>query len=260
MTTQIKDSLHSIPDSSLREAFEQANLSIAADSPLRELLRKAKSLTPAECYQAFLNSEYVPAEMREKLKTKSLTPAECYDALLGLASFIGSVKEEVKKIESQQEGASEDPDYFANANVRVYGMVGLWSLTNAQMRNIDAIQDVQASLMSLQVSVETLASDWSNYWIGILETDDAKVQFDADPNNNKSWTDQQRATAVSADTNQYNYDATQMQTFSSFYSAQNNLLSNGVANAGQALSVDGSTIQEVVMTVMNALAQILGSI
>ncbi len=156
----------------------------------------------------------------------------------------------------------------AFADVRTYGMAGLFSLTNAEMRNIDSVQDVQQSLMNLQETVELLASDWSNYWTAVLQTDNDKVQYDADPDNHDDkhdpdggkWTDQQRATAVSADTNQYNNDSTQMQTWSTYWSSQGNLLSNGVTNIGQNLSIDGSTIQEVVMTIMNALSQILGSI
>lgn len=145
-------------------------------------------------------------------------------------------------------------------DVRAYGLVGLWSLTNAEMRNISNTQDVQQSLMDLEQVVETLSTNWSNYWTGKLQTDENTVQDYADPTHHTDWSDQKRAAEVSAATSQYNFDSTNMQTFGSFFSSLNNLLSNGVSNAGQNLSTDGSTIQQVVMKIMDSLSQLLGSV
>ena len=144
------------------------------------------------------------------------------------------------------------------SDVRTYGLVGLWSLTNAEMRNISNTQDVQQSLMDLEQTVETLSTNWSNYWTGKLTTDENKVQTDS--KNPDGWSDQRLAAEISADTSQYNFHSTNMQTFGSFFSSLNNLLSNGVSNAGQNLSTDGSTIQQVVMKIMDALSQLLGSV
>ena len=138
--------------------------------------------------------------------------------------------------------------------VRTYGMVGMWSLTNAEMRNISSTMDVQQSLMNLELGVEDISVAFSNLFLKILQTDQQAVQ------NATGATPQDKANNINVATNKYNEDSTVMQTFSSTFSSENNLLSNGLSNVGQNLSTDGATVQQVVMKLMDSLSQLLGQI
>jgi len=213
-------------------------------------------------------SRKMAATLSARSEIKNPAKADPVQALQGkIASFkklVASTPISAKEADTVlqvffEEAKGLTPTHLAKGpfgHVRTYGMVGLWSLSAAEMRNISSTMDVQQSLMSLEESVESLSVVWSNEYTKMLAADEAAVQAAA----NAPGSPQDRANAVNVATSKYNFDSTNMSTTNSNFSSQNNLLSNGVSNAGQNLSTDGATIQQVVMKLMDSLSQLIGQI
>lgn len=142
-------------------------------------------------------------------------------------------------------------------DVVIYSAVGLWAMANAEMNNVAATQDCQYGSMSLEEAIETAAANWSSSWTTQMNDEETAIQKYIAPGGHGGDDEQEQSMKVNAMTSQFNMYNTDMQTFGTFCSSMNNVVSNGVTQEGQNVSVDTSNITQSVQKLFDAMAQFL---